>query len=521
VILITLLCYDLTFEDVQKATSLCADGICDETCENHGGKADCIGEPNGLCEEGEGCACPDCYLKRDGCEKGLICNPHTELCYLISSGCAEGETLCADGTCDDTCENNGGKAECVGEPNGICEKLEGCACPDCYLKRDGCEQGLICNPYTELCYSLSSGCIEGETLCADGTCDDTCENNGGKAGCIGEPNSLCEFSEGCACSDCYGKRDSCAPGLVCNSDSKLCYLSEIAGTEEETEDYCVDNDGDGYYAISSLCPIGNDCNDNNPLVNPGMVELCDGIDNNCNGIIDEDCDDFRDLDTKFTIERTDNIRIMGKFEFVVELINRQNKESKIYLEVDSPEGIGFLSKNNHNLDLRSGGTSEVKFNMYVKDYAYDTATITLSITKDGQKITEKIPIRIDIPQFLVAMDPSNQDTRCRSFYYVLNNNDLNDRVDIEFNIINPNALLSKTLVVDYMSGVSTRGVVINELLSSPYCLDYKDHYEIHGYIYQISSGAILGRGPRFIGNIFGDTKDSQIKVRLDMRGEDK
>jgi hypothetical protein len=65
---------------------------------------------------------------------------------------------------------------------------------------------------------------------------------------------------------------------------------------------CVDNDGDGY---GVGCALGNDCDDNNVNVNPGMSEVCgDGIDNNCvNGIdegcgvecsVDLDCDDFVD-----------------------------------------------------------------------------------------------------------------------------------------------------------------------------------------------------------------------------------
>lgn len=41
-----------------------------------------------------------------------------------------------------------------------------------------------------------------------------------------------------------------------------------------------DDDSDGYTII-------NDCNDHNASVNPGMAELCDGVDNNCDGNIDE------------------------------------------------------------------------------------------------------------------------------------------------------------------------------------------------------------------------------------------
>jgi N-acetylneuraminic acid mutarotase len=43
----------------------------------------------------------------------------------------------------------------------------------------------------------------------------------------------------------------------------------------------ADNDGDGYRACEG------DCDDANPSVHPGAVEVCNGIDDNCNGAIDE------------------------------------------------------------------------------------------------------------------------------------------------------------------------------------------------------------------------------------------
>jgi hypothetical protein len=62
-----------------------------------------------------------------------------------------------------------------------------------------------------------------------------------------------------------------------------------------------DNDLDGYgdytwnVGVSSSCPpdsegwVNNneDCNDHNPDANPDAIEICDGIDNNCDGVIDE------------------------------------------------------------------------------------------------------------------------------------------------------------------------------------------------------------------------------------------
>jgi hypothetical protein len=48
---------------------------------------------------------------------------------------------------------------------------------------------------------------------------------------------------------------------------------------------CHDADGDG----SSTCgPIGmRDCDDLNPAVHPGVVEICNGLDDDCNGTIDD------------------------------------------------------------------------------------------------------------------------------------------------------------------------------------------------------------------------------------------
>ena len=52
---------------------------------------------------------------------------------------------------------------------------------------------------------------------------------------------------------------------------------------------CIDNDGDGYGQSGSTgCTnVGNDCNDSNPNIHPGTTELCDGLDNNCDISIDE------------------------------------------------------------------------------------------------------------------------------------------------------------------------------------------------------------------------------------------
>ena len=63
--------------------------------------------------------------------------------------------------------------------------------------------------------------------------------------------------------------------------------------------YYKDNDGDGYGNLTNnittcnlTSPSGyvnnsNDCNDNNASIHPGATEICNGVDDNCNGEIDE------------------------------------------------------------------------------------------------------------------------------------------------------------------------------------------------------------------------------------------
>ncbi len=51
----------------------------------------------------------------------------------------------------------------------------------------------------------------------------------------------------------------------------------------------IDDDADDDGVVAA-----DDCNDNDPNVFPGALELCDGVDNNCNGTMDENSASFED-----------------------------------------------------------------------------------------------------------------------------------------------------------------------------------------------------------------------------------
>ncbi|MFC1769366.1 putative metal-binding motif-containing protein [Nanoarchaeota archaeon] len=81
-----------------------------------------------------------------------------------------------------------------------------------------------------------------------------------------------------SCSD--GKDNNCVDGTDCEdpacSDDPSCRIS-------------CDNDGDGFDSTYECG--GNDCHDYNPDINPEKREICgDFLDNNCNGYIDENCE---------------------------------------------------------------------------------------------------------------------------------------------------------------------------------------------------------------------------------------
>ena len=72
---------------------------------------------------------------------------------------------------------------------------------------------------------------------------------------------------------------------------KIEAIVEVKGTRTKLEDscfflVCLDEDGDGFTTCKG-CDVCEDCNDSDSAVHPEAIEICDEIDNDCNGVIDD------------------------------------------------------------------------------------------------------------------------------------------------------------------------------------------------------------------------------------------
>jgi len=147
-----------------------------------------------------------------------------------------------------------------------------------------CFYGIIESDYwTNEAVELLEECIDfvGVTCENDNDCND--ENLGG-AYCVGDEvyqniNSFTCIDAGTVQSSCVGSPEQ----VLVESCSNSCQAGACI---------CLDIDNDGFDQCQFGSPgdDGNnlDCNDNDPAVNPGNAEICDGKDNDCDGQIDED-----------------------------------------------------------------------------------------------------------------------------------------------------------------------------------------------------------------------------------------
>lgn len=256
----------------------------------------------------------------NGSDASGQCQPTTEICDGIDNDCDNaidedlGENTCGIGVCaafGPACEN-GNAGVCVPGTPAATEACNGLD-DDCDGETD---EGCNCTPGDmQACYSGAAG-TSGVGLCADGvqTCD-----AGQWSSCTGDITPTAEVCDDLD-NDCDGEADNgnpggggtCSTGMpgVCGTGELACVNGDVecAQTVMPSAEICdgLDNDCNTATADGSADPLagvacdGPDadaclegvqactagaikCSDNTG----NSVELCDGLDNNCDGSIDE------------------------------------------------------------------------------------------------------------------------------------------------------------------------------------------------------------------------------------------
>jgi hypothetical protein len=112
-------------------------------------------------------------------------------------------------------------------------------------------------------------------------------------------NADIDFDGFPACQDCDEGNAQIHPDAIeiCDRNDNDCDGEVDEGPPDTAPRWYVDSDGDGdgnaeVFELGCTAPEGyvadgGDCDDNNDAVHSGHPEICDGLDNNCDGVVDE------------------------------------------------------------------------------------------------------------------------------------------------------------------------------------------------------------------------------------------
>ena len=266
-------------------STACAEGdgdgwaVCVEGCEPASGIS-C-----GDCEDGDPGVHPGaderCNLRDDDCD-GLIDEGLPETAwYLDADGDRWGDPADAAITCD------------VSAPVGRVARAGDCDDADAGRNPDATE---ICDGLDQDCDGAADDGLAFRTWYRDRDGDGYGDRDDTAATCDGQPPSGYVASDG----DCDDSDSGRNPGAAesCNDRDDDC-----DGVVDDGLVFLVwyrDADGDGYGAASSTTstcdgapPDGyaarfGDCDDTLAAVFPGAAETCNGVDDDCDGVVDED-----------------------------------------------------------------------------------------------------------------------------------------------------------------------------------------------------------------------------------------
>lgn len=239
---------------VNTCDSSCNWGSCvppAETCNGHDDDCDGTSDESWTCTAGavRGCTTACGSTGSQTCDSSCnwgACTPPAEICNGRDDDC--------DGSSD---EDFG----CVAGSTGSCTTA--CGSNGSRICSSSCAWG-ACTPPAETCNARDDDCdgsVDEDFVCrqgSTGTCTTSCGSTGSR---------ICSSS--CAWGACVPPAESCGNGRDDDCDGSV------------DEGCCTDADHDGHFARVASCPSGDDCNDGNAAVYPGAMEICDGLDNDC------------------------------------------------------------------------------------------------------------------------------------------------------------------------------------------------------------------------------------------------
>ena len=254
---------------------------------------------------------PDLGMERDlGVERDFGPEPECRKdidCYLLDCVVA----VCSGGRCeripDDTACASANPCTV-----GRCDLIMGCVetpnlgapCDDGFFCNgpDSCDASGVCQAGTEPRCPSPTNCDEivDRCDCVNGSCNPgldcvagTCVCPGGESterSCFDNADNDCDQLRDCADSDCNGE--------ACGGNGRTCIAGSCACLGGATETLCangVDDDCDGLIDCRDDDCESRSCGPNDltcvtpncVCINSTGVEICDNMDNNCNGEIDE------------------------------------------------------------------------------------------------------------------------------------------------------------------------------------------------------------------------------------------
>jgi hypothetical protein len=275
-------CNNQTDEDYQALQTDCGTGECAST-----GETSCVsGNVEDSCVAGQPTGNDtNCNGLDDNCN-GFTDENYQPLQTDCGIGvCAStGETSCVNGTIEDSCVE--------GQPTGneTCNGLD-----------DNCNGNIDEGGVCAVDYYCDMDNDTHTSLAPTGTCSNyTCVASIPSMGCQTAPGD-----------DCNDNDSAVNPGAndICDANNSVVNMDCNASDDSQLHcgDFCGDVDNDAYSSstgwdllqliVCSWSKQLGDCNDGSAAVNPAATETCNGIDDNCDGNIDEGFDPDNDTVT--------------------------------------------------------------------------------------------------------------------------------------------------------------------------------------------------------------------------------